>query len=778
MECIYDYPPAAGRADPHISHPQNPNLHSTPPSVNQDSSSASSPTQDFPSIASELEAVFLDNFYTADDHVQDTDANDNAWHRKIASFCKNNVQKSSDEGVGPDPAPPIQHPDILSIIVKEVVALVVVKFGSLGCHLVENGGGRFLVNGFRDDRTTTMFDAAPPGPNPLAEFGTRKITQIIDIWFSTHPLSFVLSKTLVMYELRRETLDETLLAVILADALSFMGDTERGEVLLRWAAGRLRKHPYSAASTPAGTPESPGGPPSIIPPPDISSVQILILLGWNALCRSQIRRATCYIGLACRLTKKLREYKWSAVVATSGSRINGIEVCEVEKEIVAYLWWISFTIFQWLFIQMDEQLPYLPRASLSSVFLPVDADSSVLIRLDEASDHISTLHRQKVAMLDMWPVAHVCSIIAYVYDLYPEDAQPVEPPATMLWQEAALSTLERLQSNSKPQSLDSVCKEVYQALIDNVSILNSKVERPSSRTFVLTTYHTMAIHVLFPRAIKKAGDNTPNPALTRETVERFCFSARELIKIIASALESLDIEPLSRVSSQLHPFTPDVFALALDTCSRAMSAIHAGRAATSHAVHLDTWSSYEPKLRGIATDLYELGQVQFFSPGPYFRAVKKQIELMAQRFGVGRPSCSCSKQWQTEENSPSARLVPVLEADKRLTGAETSSTVRMPPMTSSSGLSAYPDMPMDCQLTSIVNESLMAPVDGILHGFENCQNRSHSYSSELNDLHMTCLDGVDRISEYDDEQIMMTFDNSVPIDSTWSTLRQDWPATG
>lgn len=672
----------------------------------------------------------------------------------------------------PAPAPLSRYPDILSIIVKELVALAVAKFGSLGCNLVDGGGGRFLVKGFQDGHSTKMFDAVPPGLNPLAEFETRKITQIIDIWFSTHPLPFVLSKTLVMYELRHDMLDATLLAVILADALFFIGDAERGQELLRWVTGRLRKHTYFAISAPAGTLESSGEPPSTIPPPDMSSFQVLILLGWNALCRSQIRRAICYIGLACRLTKRLRECKLSSVAAKSGGRINGIEVCEFENETVAYLWWISFTIFQWLFTQMDEKLPYIPRTGLSSVFLPVDATSSVLIRLDEASDHISTLHRQKVSMADMWPVAHVCFIVAYVYDLYPEESQPEKSPAAVLRQEAALSALGRIQSNSKPQSLDAVCQEVYQALIDNVSILNSKVEHASSRTFVLTTYHTMAIHVLFPRATS----DTQNPALNKETVKRFYFLVRELIKIISTELESLDAEPLSRVSSQLHPFSPDVYCLAMDTCCRAMSAIHAGKDAASRALHFDAWSSYESQLRGIATELYELGQAQLFSPGPSFRVVKKQVEIMARQFGIGPPSCSRRTQCQTGEDSPSARSVPVLEAINGTTGVGASTITSMPPTTSPLDLSTYSDMLMDCQFTSTINENIMAPTDGISHGFGDYQNRPRSYPSKPNDLHTTSLDEIDRISEYDDEQIVMAFDPSV-MDQPWSMVRQDWPTT-
>ncbi|KAJ9293899.1 transcriptional regulator family: Fungal Specific TF [Paecilomyces variotii] len=773
VECIYDVQPVSRAPQNAQIPPQLADHPVAPTHTNADSTSSSASPSRSPgydnswTIASELESIFVDNFSPR--NGQDNEVTDNPWHQKIGTFYQSVAQS---EGNRTPSAQSRRHPDIFSIIVKDLVTLVVSKFGLLGCNPVDNCECHFLVKAFREDHTTTMFDESPPASNPLAEFETRKITQLIDIWFSTHRLSFILSKTLVLYELRRQTLDETLLLTIMGDALILTGEEEQGQRCLRWAANRLWKHPYSKDNTSSETEEPPEAGASLASPPEISIVQTLVLLGWHALCRSQIRRALCHIGLACRLAKKLREYKWSTATTGPGGRINGIEVREVEREIIAYLWWITFIIFQWLFIQMDEKLPYLPRTSLSSVFLPADPVSSALIRLDEASDHISTLHQQKAAMVDIWPVAHVCSIVAYVYDLYPEQAETGadEPSAATMWQEAALSALGRIKGNIKPHGLDIVCREVHQVLIDNVSIMGSKLKHDPSRTFVLTVYHSMAIHLLFPHTRKTgrtAGTSGPNSAV----IEDLCFSAKELIKIITSALEPLDVEPLSHVASQLHPFSPDTFTLALDTCCRAMEIVCAGRTSEPQSISPDTWQLYEPQLRSIATNLYELGQIQNFSTGPSCRAVRKQIEAIARQFGVGPPSCGCTTQYQADEDLQGLCSVPVLELNHATASDEQNMTTSMPANYSNLNLSSLSDISMGSQIDP-VNDNVMPPADGILSDLGDFQNRPHNSvpSKQLNSQ-VENLEEWGRNLRYDDDQDVMVFDPLI-IDQTWSMLRQ------
>ncbi|KAI0205150.1 hypothetical protein F4808DRAFT_410653 [Astrocystis sublimbata] len=700
VDCVYDFEPhqPAPKPKSRPSHGQSDAGHSashsdvtTPGSSNpaEEGEQMSTPLE--PSdLASELENVFHDVFST-----YGQDAGPNIWHQKISSFCQSiglpPSESSDKENVGSCGQFQLKsNAQVLSLIVKDIVALIVTKFGSLGCHLIEGGGGRFLVDGLQSDRTDSMFDPLPPGSDllassPVSGDGIRKVSQLIDIWFSNHPLSFLLSKTLVMHELQRETLDEMLLAAILVDVHSFVGGdaaTARGRALRQWTAEKLRGQPYYASDD-SPSPSSSNSPRPSSARPTISTIQTLTLLGWHALSQAQIRRAVCYIGVACRLTTQLKNGRYSGTSsALNTSRINGIDVCDIEKELIAYLWWTNFAIFQWLFLQMDQQLPYLPVTNLTTDFLPIDASSSALVRLDEASDNISTLRTQKIAHLHMWPLTHVCSLVAYIYDLYPEDAQLAEAAQPLFWQEAPLFALGRIQTKSAAQSLDIICQKIYPVLMDSVSIMERKIDQESSRTFILVVYQILGIHTIFPRSSAAYGGATPNSRLPTDMIVRFCNSAEELIKIISSAHESLDVEPLSTIPFQLHPASPEMFTLALDTCSRAISRIYAEIARCDDTT-MDTQVNIilRNRLDAILARLLDLASVRFFSPSPSFRAVREYTESVARNFRATRgtqhqfpkaPDCSISR-----NSAPSAQEYAVI-LNHELASVGSSPTAALP----------------------------------------------------------------------------------------------------
>ncbi|KAI1391901.1 uncharacterized protein F4822DRAFT_108989 [Hypoxylon trugodes] len=793
VDCIYDFEPyqsssrsasisqadrAAHRAG--SQHP-SPRLGSEEDSARNTAAYATS------DIGTELESMFYARFLAGSPR---NNTNSNAYQQKISAF--NRAAQRAPASPPTDghftptfDAQTAKYSGLLSLLTQDLVGLTVAKFGSLGCQLVESGGARFLVDGLRSDHTESMFDPPPQGQNPLAEYGSRKISQIIDVWFSTHPLSFLLSKTLVMHELRGETLDETLLAVILADANFFIGDdvsVARGHLLLRHATSKLRTQQFCAS----GLSESsqPGAPQSILPHPTIATVQAITLLGWNALCQSQIRRATCYIGLAGRLATALKEQKWSTTTAGPGSRINGIDVCEVEKEMVAYLWWITFALTQWLFMQMDQQLPYLPRASLTSVFLPADASSSVLIRLDEASDNLSTLQRQKATMMDIWPLAHISSVVAYIFALYPQDMPPSDQPEALFWQEMPLFALGRIQNGTVPQTLGLVCREIHRVLIENIHILDSKINYTSSRTLVLAVYLTIAIHILFPQS----ADNFADSILTGDVMDRFCTSAEELIKIITAASETSPNEPLFRRPTQMHPCSPEIFTIALDSCARALSRIQSRKGAANN---VELYALYEPRLRALAVRLEEIAQYQSFSPGPALRVVRRHLKSITLEFGVISPITG--SHWRSNSTSSlSINSISNMADDFRppipraLSQSMTPSHSMTPSLTSSPQLSdtfTPPFVPMEFQYP-LGNSNMSMPGDSekpgskpeglFLHiGDHPAHNGEHDPNGTMHPANMGEMTDE---AWYQDEPAMMDFDmntaelNGPIIWQNWSTL--------
>ncbi|KAI1812328.1 hypothetical protein GGS20DRAFT_558531 [Poronia punctata] len=620
-------------------------------SMNPDGDVSPGSTPSSEDIGPELEAMFTDNFLTEGDGARSS-----SWQRKISSLHRsvgslsNQVSESWRASASSQSS---QYASVFSSITEDLVGSVIGKFGNLGCHQIEGGGSRFFVNGLKRDDTASMFDAIDsPGDqdsNILVDYGSRKISQMVDAWFFSHPLSLLISKTLLIHDLRAGTHDEVLLAVMLADASSFIGDETAAvhtQSLLSLATCKLRKQVLDISTAPRSfSPQSASH-------KGISTSQALLLLGWNALCRSQIRRATCYIRLATQQAAKIMTQKWGYNSNGAGGRVNGIEVSEVIRETIAYLWCISFTLSLWLQTQVHEH-PDLPHDIPASAFLPIDSTSSVLIRLDEASDNVSTLQRQKSALGDIWPLTHLSTVIAHLYALYPKDAQPWERPENRFWQELTLIALQRIQDPSRPQNLDSVCREIYRVLMENARLVNGEISHTPSRALVVVVYHTIGIHVLFPRRNHEQLEleHSDDVSLTPELIDRFCASAEEIHDTLATLHRSLDTGPFAMVSTQLHPSSPELFILALDSCARAISAICSQQGRTRRSHGFDIFTYYKPKLESLAIRLFTLADDQFFCPRSSLHKVRKRLKQIIETFGHSYPSSSWTRRTNSESSS-------------------------------------------------------------------------------------------------------------------------------
>ncbi|KAI1409919.1 hypothetical protein F5Y13DRAFT_169234 [Hypoxylon sp. FL1857] len=740
VDCIYDFEPyqPPSRYVSRQSQQQADTISVRTDPQNDKDGGATSPAPS--NIAAELETLFRENFSTAGNGT-----NSNTRRPRTSTFHRASVSPPVDHSTPSFGSHTSQYAGLFSLLTEDLVAMIVDRFGSLGCHLTESGGARFLINGLRRDSTDTMFDSGPSGQNPLAEYGTRKTTQLIDVWFSNHPLSFLLSKTLMMHELRGETLDEILLSTILADANFFIGDgaaVARGQLLLRYATTKLHTH-------------QPGARQSILPHPTISTVQALTLLGWNALCQSQIRRATCYISLAGRLATDLKNQKYSSTATGAGSRINGIDICEVEKEMMAYLWWINFILSQWISMQTNQRLPHLPHASLESVFLPVDAVSSVLIQLDEASDNLSTLQKQKAALLDIWPLAHVSSVIAYIYGLYPQDTQSNDP-------------------------LGLVRQEIYRVLTESIHVLDTKISHIPSRALVLAVYHTIAIHTLFPSPIGGFVDT----ALTGDVIHQFCTSAEELIRIVSSAHEQTPAEPLLRVPPQVHPSSPEIFTLSLDTCARALSTINSRKGTINN---VEIYTLYHPRLQSLTTHLDELAQDQFSSPGPSLRAVRRHIKNLVLEFGIDSPVANYHLR---SRSSSSLSVSSGSLGDQDMYSQPARALSQPQPMTSSITSSPRSSeiltpalIPMDFQ-SGPINRSTSMPIeshnngsmrDVWLHPFDKSISHGQEYGMDRTEFHAVNMRDIDKAAWFQDEPAVMDFDLNT-MEMNEPVIWQNWAA--
>ncbi|KAL2001851.1 hypothetical protein VTN02DRAFT_1116 [Thermoascus thermophilus] len=605
------------------------------------------------SVAAELEKMFRENF-GGDRNIPKI----NAYQERLAAFCQR-ITGERERSTAPDAF--VQHPTsgprghlsyrgLLSLLTQDLVETLVTKFSNLGCQPFCGEEGRFFAVHMAQDRTATMFEADPAAAeNPLAEYDSHRTTQLIDVWFTVHPLSGLISKTLLLRALRSNTHDEILLATILADA-HFVAEDEasraRGKRLFDWAGARLSGRSAQQAG--------------------LSTAQALMLLGWHNTCLARVRRATCYVGYAGRVITRLKN-RILETPHTGLSRINGIDVGEVEEEMIKNIWWMTFSLTLWSFIQMDMPFSDLLPTTVLSVFPPMDEESSVLIRLDKAADNLSTLRKQSATIREVWLLSHVTSTAAHLYATFPQPQEvTAAPPESLSWQAMLLQRLRSL--HMRQTGIANLCADARDVLLHVVGLVKTKVEDTTSQVLMRTVYHTMLIHLLFPRAEPRRRETV----VTERLMEDFITSAEELLNLFPIGQE------MHRTASPVatgapSPF-PHSYVLGLDACGRAMdhfcTRFRQGTEAEGRIL-LDHIS----QLLELALAMHKLFKHDILLQDRRWRAVKKQLKSVRRRF----------EEWSGPGGHPNVRVGSCPSTDDSLlhglssTGTTSGSSAASPP---------------------------------------------------------------------------------------------------
>ncbi|KAF4972892.1 hypothetical protein FZEAL_9496 [Fusarium zealandicum] len=475
----------------------------------------------------------------------------------------------------------------LSLVVYDLIGLVVDRFGSLGCSHNEGNSGYCFRSGLASDNAPVMFDSISPAGNPLSGYGQRQRNQLIDVWYSVHPLSFLISKTLLLREVRDGTCDEILLAVMLAEATFVLGNaaTIRGHELLQWAKSQLEIRPRHQHSSEDSIHS--GIPTRVYK--GITTAQSLVLLAWNALSSHEFRRAACYIDLASRMATEIRERMLSEASPPNSSRINGVDVLGVETEIATYLWWTTFSLNLWMYIQTEGCLPEPTTTAFSLDSLPETEALSVLIELDLVSENFSTIQKQKSSMREVWPLAHISSTVACLFSHTPG--------------QAAGYGFRDLQETIQQGHSDK-----------------------AQRHLLLAFHHIMAIQFLFP----KNASCRDQGGLSADTVGHFCSSLEEVLRFLTSTPEQ-PCDPLS-VIPLFHTPLPNALCILLDTCSRAFDLI---RASFNPSLNIPGFhKGWDGRLGPLASRLYIMTKDDRFHQGKTIRAVRKHLKGCARVFGA------------------------------------------------------------------------------------------------------------------------------------------------
>ncbi|KAK7515518.1 hypothetical protein IWZ03DRAFT_442177 [Phyllosticta citriasiana] len=582
IDCVYDFEVPKPRAEP--ADPNN----STPSPLTSSSTPLSTTT-----VAADLEADFA------------------------ASY-----PPPSAAGLSPSPRATreqLDYHDVLPVLVHDFVGLAAVKLGRLGCQHIINGGGSLCRRGIAEDTTETMFDQPPIDP-PLARYEVgsgRRSSQMIDIWFSMHPLTVIVSKTLLLRGPKTKPIDEALLAVILGDAELAQEDEnarECGRQLLAWAAHQLRSRPSSTI--------------------DLSTVQLLLILAWHELCRGSLRRAACYVRYAGRMMATVKDS-----APDTHSRINGISVADIEAELLAYAWWTTFALSLWSFMQDDR--PFLPllHSFLPPSFLPTEGSASVSIKLDIASENLSTLPSQRRMVRQIWSLSHIASAVAHAYASWPQTAENLNGVAISAnWQERSLHQFRRLLRFSQNQEAAEVCNTARRVFSDCIALFQEQSSNHVTSAVVLTSFYILLIHFVFPRNAKE--DSSPeisDPVEIHQMLRDFLSFADALL----SLMEKSNQIDFAGSKAGYHSCLAGLHLQAVDACSRGFEFFSCS--AQSGSFHVTkTITSHAEGLYRVATQVKRFAQDKVEAPAKSLRPVMKRLKASRAFF------CGCSKRDRVE----------------------------------------------------------------------------------------------------------------------------------
>ena len=136
----------------------------------------------------------------------------NSFHRKRQQQQEDRRSRLNNDG-------------LLCFLANDMVEIFVSRFGNLGCESPDFTQQDFYIASLAADTTSNMFDPPKELENPISTLGMHLVMQLVEVWFSMHPLSPLVSKTLLLSGIKDGTIDEALLAVILADACEFFSNT-------------------------------------------------------------------------------------------------------------------------------------------------------------------------------------------------------------------------------------------------------------------------------------------------------------------------------------------------------------------------------------------------------------------------------------------------------------------------------------------------------------------------------------------------------------------------
>ncbi|RVD87885.1 uncharacterized protein DFL_002088 [Arthrobotrys flagrans] len=521
-------------------------------------------------------------------------------------------------------APVMSYDGVLTFMAQEVVEMVAIMYGRLGCQHLEDSPGKFYVKSCLADTSPKMFSSsvlngtAAQKPSPLARFEQHQIVQMIESWFSLHPLSSIASKTLFLRQFRDGKHDEILLNLMVGDAL-YIGDgrigSNAGEPFFEYACALMGTRKEDKFS--------------------LSVMQSCLLLAWHNFCIGKGRRGTAFASLACAGTNKTL-IQLNDKPITGQGMINGVDIGEVETELLKNINCVLSLLTLWGFMQFDTPFAdFLPAVPLASESLPSDRRFSKVAELDERSGNLSARRRQAYMIKSWWALRNVTSTCSHIYALYPRNLSTALEESNkddMFW-----ISVHRLKGINN-QNIPLLCLRIRKVLEEAVRSLEAKKESNNLNTTAhsvpVVLYYVIMIHLLFPNVADE-----DDWSVTLDTMVKFLETSEFLLE----ALDKFESENKDAPGNDkwvfsramLPPETADIamanmMLLGIDACGRALEyfigCVDKGSWQESQVV-----LAHRGRLREVAKALLKAAKYDKLNSARRLKEVKRQVKRVIAR---------------------------------------------------------------------------------------------------------------------------------------------------
>lgn len=565
----------------------------------------------------------------------------------------------------------LSYEDIFFTISQELIELLALRLGEIGCSRIDQGRSNYFVRSFMIESCTSMFDIpveqhlpseSPSGANfardPFMAYDNQAIPQLVEMWFSQHPFSFMISKTLLLREIRQDTYDPILLAVMIADVESAGSSSTtqtRSQSLYAWVAAHLGRTSKSDIQ--------------------LSTIQAIMLLGWHTLCIGQARRALVFLSWA---DDQIRNISMS----DKGINIvNGVDISAIEAETFKNTQWLLYSILLWILMQTHistrDLLPWDAPASL-----PVaEANSLAMLQLDRASGWFSTLPIQEAAYEELWMLSYISAFVSQIYKICPRVLPLVTEaePDKVDWRSDLWRRLRGLSDPVEDNVL--ICTQVRHLLHELIqtSPLQSRQDS-DARALELSVVHTILIHLLLPASLgfNFGSRNVPtqpfevDPGGGRRILaaggidkltDEYYNSARALFQLFTALQQKhLGSRAPSRITmSQRRSTKAYIILLGLDACVRGLYSLWSLSRYGSD-FERQYLATRQQELQALAADWHSFARPLHCSDGPRLSAIVEKLEVVMCYFcGVEMEDYSASGDssiYSSTGNSTRSRTPP------------------------------------------------------------------------------------------------------------------------